>query len=68
VVGLEGVGSRRHCRVAFAGVGAWTVERIGQPDCSPSSFCFALSWTTRLLEVVWRNSTMLGYLSDNLSI
>jgi len=56
------------CRVAFAEVGAWTVERVGRPDCSTSSFCFALSWTTTPLEVVWRNSTMLGYSSDNLSV
>lgn len=43
-------------------------EKVGRPDCLTLSFCFALSWTSKLLEVVWMNSTTPGCLSGNLSI
>ena len=66
MVGPEEVGSMGCYRTGFAEVGAGMVERVGRPDYSTSSFCFALSWTTKL--VPWRNSTMLGYSSGNLSV
>ena len=37
------VGSTGRCRIEFVEAGARTVERIGRPDCSTLSFCFALS-------------------------
>ena len=61
VVGPEGAGNMGCCRAGFAGFEVWTVERVGRPDCSTSSLCFVLSWTTKLSEVVWMNSTTLEY-------
>ena len=68
VVGQEGVGNTGCCKTGFAGSGVRTVERVGRPDCSTSSFCFVLPWTTKLLEVVWMHSTTLEYSSDSLSV
>ena len=68
MVGPEGVGNMGCCRTGFAGFGPRTVERVGRPDCSTSSLCFVLSWTTKLSEVVWMNSTTLEYSSDSLPI
>ena len=68
MVGPEEVGSKGCCRAVFVGVGAWMVERAGQPDCSTSSFCSGLSWRTNPSAVVWRNSTMPGYSSGSLSV
>lgn len=68
MVGPEGVGNTGCCRIGFAGFGVWTVGGVGRPDCSTSSFCFVLSWTTKLSEVVWMNLTTLEYSSDSLSV
>ena len=67
VVGQE-VGNMGCCRIGFAGAGLQTFGRVGRPDCLTLSFYFALSWKTRLLEVVWMNSTTPEYSSGSLSI
>ena len=65
-VGPGEVGSKGCCRIEFAEVGAGTVEGVGWPDYSTSSFCSVLSWTTKL--ALWMNSTMLGCSCGNLSV
>lgn len=57
-----------YCRIGFAGVGLWMFGKVGRPDCLTLPFYFALSWKTKLLEVVWMNSTTLEYSSDSLCI
>jgi len=64
VVGPGEVGSMERRRIGFAGVVLGMVEGVGWPDYSTSSFCFVLSWTTKL--ALWRNSTMLGCSCGNL--